>query len=64
MFVETVQMKNALTILAIGQLASNLAELAYILTLSKFDSFEEILGVVGLSRLSDILLDGEIENWN
>ena len=57
-------MKNAFTVLAVGQVSSNLAELAVILILSELNSFEEILGVVGFSGFGDILFDGEIEDWN
>ena len=60
--VETGLMKNAFTVLAVGQVSSNLAELAVILILSELNSFEEILGVVGFSGFGDILFNGEIED--
>lgn len=58
MSVQTVDVIYSFTIGAVGELASDLTELAYILALSELDCFEEVLGVVGFAGFGDVFLDG------
>lgn len=61
---KTVAVEEKLAIRTGLKVTGRLACLTTLLLLAELDSLKKVFGVVGLSSLSDVAFDGEIENRN